>query len=447
MQPIPPGASSALPQGSSGWSKASTQISQNADSAIMATVAQWRALQQNDTLGFSAYASFILAHPGWPGEDRMRQLAEAGINPVSFAPIQVTDFFAKFPPRTATGFARYALALSALGKMGEAKVQAKSAWRAGSLAPADEAQMLSVFGGSLFPDDHAARADALLWQRNFAAAERLLASIPAGIRPVIDARIAMQRGASDAAMKMQAAEVYADGDPGYLADKVAWLRDTGNPDLSRSLLAQRHSLTKRPFNAEKWFELLLSSARGAASAGQSQLAYSIASKVDDAYDPTVEVRDRPLGERDDYTSLVWLAGSTAYYQLGRPRDAVSMFDRYATAARSPQTISKGYYWAGRAALMANDAGLANRHFTNAASYPDQFHGQLALERLRQPVPAPAVAAAGVSISDAEREIFCQPLGRARRKGARPQWPVAGPEPVPARHRSVRLDRSGTRSRI
>ena len=32
-------------------------------------------------LGFAPYASFIMANPGWPGEDRMRRLAETDINP------------------------------------------------------------------------------------------------------------------------------------------------------------------------------------------------------------------------------------------------------------------------------------------------------------------------------------------------------------------------------
>lgn len=406
VQPIPPGASAALPQGSGDWQAASTRLQQTADSGIMATIAQWRSLQQNDAMGFSAYATFIMAHPGWPGEDRMRRLAETSINPNSFAPVQVSAFFTKFSPRTATGFARYALALSSLGRMGEAEVQAKLAWRGGNLAPADETQLLALFSSKFFPEDHAARADALLWQRNTAAAARLLGSLPQAMRPVIEARIAMQDDASDAAMKVQTAEPYAVGDPGFLIDKVAWLRDTGNALAARALLGQRHSLVKRPFNPEKWFEQMLSAARGAVSDGQYQLAYDIASKVDDAYDPSVEVRDRSIGERDDYTSLVWLAGTTAYYQLGRMRDAVAMFERYATAARSPQTISKGYYWAGRAALSAADPTLAQRHFASASAYPDQFHGQLALERRGLAVPSPASAATPLpAITDAEREAF------------------------------------------
>ena len=66
--------------------KVQAQIGQPTDSSIAGTISQWRALQQSDGLGFAPYASFIMANPGWPGEDRMRRLAETAINPDSYAP-------------------------------------------------------------------------------------------------------------------------------------------------------------------------------------------------------------------------------------------------------------------------------------------------------------------------------------------------------------------------
>src|SRR3546814_3436747 len=116
----------------------------------------------------------------------------------------------------------------------------------------------------------------------------------------------------------------------------------------------------------------------ASDLSQWSFAYGIASKLDDAYLPGTDVSTRPIGERDDYTSLAWLAGSTAFYNLGKPLDAMEMFRRYATAAKSPQTQSKGFYWAGRAALQAGDAASANSYFARAGAFPDQFYGQLAL---------------------------------------------------------------------
>lgn len=405
VQPIPPGASGVLPQGSGGWSAARSQIGQSADAPTMAAITEWRRLQQSDTLGFSAYANFITVNAGWPGEDRMRRLAETSINPAITSPSQIIAFFVRFPARTATGLARYALALSSVGRSGEAQVAARSAWRSGSLAPTDEAQILAHFAGIFTPDDYAARADALLWAKNSSGAERILAYLPANVRPVAEARIAMQRGTTDAADKMQVALPYAVGNAGYIADKAAWLRTNGNALTARSLLASRETVSTKPADVEKWFETLLVNARAAANDGQWSTAYAVASKVDDAYPPQIDVRDRPIGERDEYTSLTWLAGFAAYYNLGRPRDAIAMFERYASGARSPQTISKGHYWAGRAAMYAGDAGLATRYFTQASAYHDQFYGQLSLERLGKTIPSPASVTQPAVVTQQDRDAF------------------------------------------
>jgi soluble lytic murein transglycosylase len=401
VQPIPP----EYGQPASQWNQVQARIGQPSDMSIAGTISQWRALQQSDGLGASTYASFILANPGWPGEDRMRRLAETGINPDSYDPAQVTAFFARFPARTATGHARNAVALMQLGRMAEARIAARNAWIGGSLSPADEARLLSLFGSSLTPADHDQRADALLWGNDVNGAMRMIAYVSPARRAAFQARIALRRKTPDAAVLAQAAEATGAGDAGFIADKAIWMRDTGNWVGARQYLANRSALTYRPSNAEKYYEVLLNQARAAANDSQWTFAYGIASKIDDAIAPGVQLSDQPIGVRDDYTSLAWLAGTTAFYNLNRPGDAVTMFRRYADAAKSPQTRSKGYYWAGRAALQMGDAATANSYFNQAGIYPDQFYGQLALERLGRPIPAPATVERPVPISAAERAAF------------------------------------------
>ena len=400
VQPIPPEYGQP-----SQWDRVQAQIGQPTDGSIAGTISQWRALQQSDGLGFSTYASFIMANPGWPGEDRMRRLAETGINPDSYAPAQVVAFFARFPARTSVGHARNAVALMQLGRMDEARVAARNAWIGGSLQPGDEARLLSLFGSGFTPADHDLRADMLLWNNDVAGAMRMLPYVSAARRPAFSARIAFRRKAPEAPALMQAAESVGATDAGFVADKAVWLRDTGNWIAARQYLANRPALIYRPGDAEEYYEVLLNQARAAANDSQWSFAWGIASKIDDAYAPGIDVSDRPIGERDDYTSLAWLAGTTAFYNLNRPGDAVGMFRRYADAAKSPQTRSKGYYWAGRAALTAGDSASANSYFAQAGNFPDQFYGQLALERLGRPVPAPATVERPVPISAAERAAF------------------------------------------
>ncbi|WP_257558240.1 lytic transglycosylase domain-containing protein [Sphingobium sp. CFD-2] len=394
-----------LPVEQSPWQRAKKSVGAAKDADIAATISRWRVLQRSDALGFSAYASFIMANPGWPGESRMRRLAETGINPNSYDPRQVVAFFSRFPARTPVGHARHAMALMQGGRMNEARVAARSAWLGGSLAAGDEARLLSLFGSGWTSVEHDQRADTLLWANDLAGAQRMLAYVSPSRRTVYEARLALRRKAADASRRMQLAQSAGAGDAGYVADKATWLLHNGNPIAARQYLANRPVLVLPPGNAEKWFETLLTHARGAARDSQWSFAYGIASRLDDAYAPGTDVSSRPIGERDDYTSLAWLAGSTAFYNLGKSREAMEMFRRYATAAKSPQTRSKGFYWAGRAALQAGEEARANGYFAQAAEFPGQFYGQLALERLGRPIPPPAIGDRPPRISGAQRRAF------------------------------------------
>lgn len=377
------------------------------DVQVSSAVSEWRRLNQSDTLSFLEYASFLSANPGYPGEERMRKIAEQAINPLSFSPSQVLSFFARYPPLTNTGWARYAIALSASGRAGDPALAvdaARKAWRGGALNPDDEARLLNLFGRSFGQGDHDMRMDALLWANVTSGADRQIAYVSPARRAVFEARLALKRKMPDAAMKMLQADMAGATDAGYLADKAMWLRDSGNSWAARELLAKRASIAVPPTDAEKWYEALLTNVRGAANDRQWPIAYAIASRVDDAYTPGTDIRDRPIGERDDYTSLVWLAGTAAYYELKRPQDAAEMFRRYAEAARSPQTVSKGYYWAGRAAQEAGNASIASSYLERAGTYADQFYGQLALERLGRNLPVPA-ASAPIQVTEADRTAF------------------------------------------
>lgn len=393
------------PERPSPWHRTQGRVGVAKDTQIAGTIDRWRGLQRNDGLGFSAYAGFIMANPGWPGESRMRRLAETSIDPNSYDPGRVIAFFAQFPARTATGHARHAIALVAAGRRNEAQIAARSAWVGGSLARDDEGRLLSLFGSHWTTADHDQRTDMLLWGNDMAGAERMLAYVTPSRRPVYEARLAFRRKKPDAAARMQRAERLGAADAGYIADKANWLLNTGNAIAARQYLANRPVLIFRPGNAEKWYETLLTHARAAAKDSQWSFAYAIASKLDDAYVSGTDVGSRPIGERDDYTSLAWLAGMTAFYNLDKPKDAMKMFHRYATAAKSPQTRSKGFYWAGRAALQASKSVRASSYFAQASAFPRQFYGQLALEQRGRPIPVPTAAGHAIEISTAQRAAF------------------------------------------
>jgi soluble lytic murein transglycosylase len=380
-------------------------------SAIASAIARWSSLRQSDGLPFSSYSSFLLSYRGWPGETALRRTAERAIDPDTALAGEVLSYFRTLPPLSNTGHAKHAFALLNSGRTDEARAAARTAWTGGTLSTADEARMLSLFGASFTTADHDARMEALLGSGDVAGARRNISFASGAMRAVYDARIALQTRAADAPSRV-AALGEVEGNAGLIMDRANYLRASGNSLGSRQLLATPYRLTVRPANAEKWFETLLLNARAAANDGQWTTAYQIASQIDEAYPAGTDVSVRTYGERDEYTSLAWLAGTAAMNKLARPAEAARMFERYARAAKSPQTRAKGFYWAARAAAGAGQKAQSDAWLEQAAASPDQFYGQLSLERLGRRVVAPAASA---QPSPAERSAFAsRPLVQALR---------------------------------
>ena len=392
--------------------------SANASAQIMPTYAQptatasanvgqafadWRRLRQSGNYSFGDYARFLIYNPGWPAEASMRLRAERAMRPGEHAQT-ILAFFQNKKPETGNGFARYSDALSASGRGAESVSAAKEAWASADLSSTDAASLLARFGGHLTPQDHNRRVDALLFDKQPQAAAQLVPWTTADRRAAFYARVAMQSRAPDSETRYRAASHRVGADAGLMMDRLRYLRDGNNDYQARSLAAQPHNFTERPADVERWYEMLLILAQGASQAGQHTLAYNIARQIDDALPPGTDMGQQPLGVRDEYTSLAWLAGRTALDRINRPSGAAMMFERYARGGKSLQVLTKGRYWAGRAALAAGQPAQANAQLANAAAYPELFYGQLALERLGRAVPAPQPMQA-IAPADPARSTF------------------------------------------
>jgi len=383
---------------------------------IVYSIADWRRLRQGGNFSFSDYARFLNYNDGWPGEAKMRSEAEKAMRPGESASL-VLGFYRLEKPKSGNGWARYADALSSLGRTADSIEAAKSAWASDDLSAADEAMILSRFGSHLTAQDHSARVDALLFNKDPDDAARLLPWTAPDRRTAFVARVAMQQRSPDAEAQFQAVRHRVSADAGLLMDRLRYLRDGGNEQAARSLAAQPHQFTERPADPGRWYEMLLILSTGAAQDRQWTYAYNIARQLDDAFPDGTQIASQPYDVRDNYTSLAWLAGRTALDRLGKSNSATAMFYRYAYGGKSLQVATKGFYWAGRSSLAAGRAAEASAYFRRAALYPELFYGQLALERLGQPVPPPGAAPA-VAATDPTRTAFAQNrLVRATREMA------------------------------
>ena len=398
------------------WDQARVALQAVPPGNMVQAVARWKLLSGNARFTFFDYSSFLLSYPGLPEQDKLRGYAEAALDREAVDARSVATFFDRFPPLTNPGRATYAVALYALGRPQASEV-ARAAWRGGAMSDAAQATLLARIGPSLTLDDHDARMDALLWAGAADQASRAFVYTSPARRAGFAARLAMTQG-SDPGPAMTPD---LQGDPGYAYNRSRYLRTHGQISSAVSLLATRQRAAVLPREPRKWIGELLGVARSADAGSTVQ----IATGSDDMFAPGTDVSRQSFAIRDDYTSLMWMGGTNALWRLSDGRRAAPLFYRYGTAARTPQTRSKGFYWAGRASAQAGDQSEATRYFQLAAQYPDQYYGLLALERLGLPLP-PFNGAPGMAPTPAERASFnARPITQAVREVARESdWPTA-----------------------
>ncbi len=360
-------------------------------------LAEWDRLRRDTTpLVFTDLSRFLAAHRGWPGELALRKRAERAITAATPLPDRLS-YFTVFPPLTPAGKFRLAEALLPAGRGAEAARMAREAWASDGLPDALEPEVLARFGSILTPADHAARVDELIWAGQTAAASRMAPWLAPDARLLAEARLALRGDGFDASQKLALVPPALQSDPGLLADRAEWLRRSGDYNGARAVLAGATIAPGAVADPLRWMQARLALAKAAARDGQNDVAYRLAANSN-AWPLGRALIDHSDAERDVYTDLQFLAGSLAMNQLGRPAAAVDHFQNYRAAAKAPQTQARGDYWAGRAAEAAGLKAQSALFLARAGLHPDYYYGQLALERLDQPVALRTVRAAPVPVS-------------------------------------------------
>jgi soluble lytic murein transglycosylase len=392
------------PSSSAQYAAPTNYAAPNSTQSIASALDQWRTLRQSSNYRFSDYASFLIANPDWPDSDRMRGWAEKAMQPGENAQT-VLAFFSKDKPTSGNGWARLAEAYSSTGRPTEALNAAREAWASSDLSGNDEQRMWERFGTGFTRTDTDRRVDWLLFGKRPDDAARFLAMASPERQAAFGARIAMQQDSTDADDRYQAVAGTVTSDAGLMMDRLRYLRGHNYESAAEDLAAREHNFSIKPADVERFYDMLIELAGNAAQDRDWKTAYNIASQIDDALPAGGDVSAQPLGIRDDYTTLAWLAGSVALDRMHSCTNAIAMFGRYARGGQSVQVLTKGDYWAGRAALSAGKFQLASSYFAEAAAHPGLFYGQLALERRGRSVPAPQTALPQYVTTQFQRTAF------------------------------------------
>lgn len=298
----------------------------------------------------------------WPRQITIRARAESEMFDNPLPPKETIDWFKGEAPVSGEGRAALARAHYARGNDETADMWLRSAWRDAKLTRTRQQELFSEFRNKLTSEDHARRADHLIWNGRWYldSAQALLPFIDRDERNLMDARlrVAADRAGMDAAIDAVPSNYQSDA--GLLYERAKWRRRNRSKDYALPLLQE---IPGAPINdqgkASLWREKQI-------------MAYWLISekRFTEAYDI---VLGHGFSDGADFAEAEFLAGWLALRKLGNADQAQIHFRNLAEAVSTPISLARGYYWLGRAQTGAE----ADISYFEAAKYPNTFYGQLA----------------------------------------------------------------------
>ncbi|MFI4965107.1 MAG: lytic transglycosylase domain-containing protein [Caulobacterales bacterium] len=312
---------------------------------------------------------------GWPRAAKRQAAAERLLETSGKTPQQTLDWFAGAEPTTAQGAMALASAYRGLGRPADAATLIKHWWRDKSFEADAQRTMLARFGDVLTPDDHARRADILLYGAQGPAARDMIALLPAEQQAAARARLALRSEARDANELLAALPADVARTPGVAFEHAAYLRRKGLDTLALAEVQYfPHEVATADQGDRIWDErkrLVLSAIRD----GDAKAAYAAAA-------------DSGLTTGADAADAEFAAGWIALTKLHAPEKAARHFANLEHIGTTPITLGRALYWEGRAAEAQGDRAASEAFYGRAARHDTTFYGMLAAEKIGQRLTLP-----------------------------------------------------------
>ena len=331
----------------------------------LAKALQWRRmLEPRSGLSFGEISRFASDNPDWPQRTTLLRRAEEAIGLREDA-TQIYAWFQDKQPVSADGWMALSQALDQLGRRDELTATVRKAWREATFGSAQEKSFEARFGQHLRAEDHVARLDRMLWDRDLDGARRMMRLMDADHRALAQARIALieDAGGVDAAVSRVPARLV--DDPGLLYERLRWRRAKGLTAAAVELLGHRNADKGRP---DLWWRERAILAREALDAGDHANAYRY-----------INGHEAQAGSA--LADGEWLSGWIALRFLKQPQNALPHFEKLYANVTTPISLARGAYWAGRAEEAIGNAAKAESWYMKAAEHGTTYYGQLAAGKL------------------------------------------------------------------
>lgn len=359
------------------WPQAQAEAAQSGP--IAGDLIAWQRLRAGQGT-WAEYLAFARAHGDWPGMALFYRRGDALLRP-GVAPADVIAWFGARRPDTLNGAEALIAALQATDPAA-ARAEIARFWTQQPLLKPDAEAFMAAHGAEVLPL-HDGRIGYLLDQGEWQAARDILPVASPAAQALARARIAVQSGQGGVDALILALPEAARGDAGLALDRFRWRVRAKLPDLARDLMLERSTSAQALRDPQAWAGLRADYARAAMRAGNWPLAEKLAAR-----------HFLPQAGSEDFIDLEWLAGFAALKQ-GAPDRAAQHFQRIEAGVKSPISLSRAYYWQGRAYEAMGQTAAADAAWVHAARWQTAYYGQLAAEKLRQPMQ-PALAIPGTA---------------------------------------------------
>ncbi|MDX8517102.1 lytic transglycosylase domain-containing protein [Mesorhizobium dulcispinae] len=302
--------------------------------------------------------------PGWPGTIALRKNSERALYRENPPPQVVVQAFGRSQPLTPEGVMILARSQVALGNAAAARAVLVPFWRTERLEAKDETAIIKEFGALIPAADHRYRMERMFYAERPSSALRVAGL--AGAQQLADAWAAADKGDKNAAKLLKAVPA-AQRSAGYFFAEAEYLRKQQKFADAAAVLMKAPTDRDALVDPDAWWVERRVLSRELVDQGDMKTAYKIAS---------MHAAESPASA----TEAEFHAGWYALRGLNDPATAASHFSHIAELAQGPVSLSRAYYWLGRAAEVGGP-GSAKDYFTRAASYGTTFYGQLAGERV------------------------------------------------------------------
>ncbi len=329
----------------------------------------WIQAMKDPEISFSDLTYAVQNLGDWPRNIGIQAKAEYRMFEKPIGTQNTLHWFNGKEPVSGEGRAVLADAHYASGNQSGGDVWLKKAWREAKLSRDHQKTIYKRHKSRLTPDDHAARADYLVWEgsAHFSKVDGLLSLMPKTDRALMDARMRVlkNRSGMDAAIKRVPQSHI--NDTGLLYARAKWRRQKKTKAYALPVYLNVTS----PPTTEKGQDRLWRERKLMTYWAIEERRYNEAYRL---------TRNHGMSRGAGFAEAEFLGGWLALTHLNKPDLATQHFQTLRQGVSLPVSLARANYWLGRA-YESQGNGQSSTYYSEAAQFSNTFYGFLASEKL------------------------------------------------------------------